>query len=60
MRWFFKKERIKTFFAFLPITINNETRWLEKVVVKQEFIEDCVSPIGEYFCSYWNNVKFLN
>jgi len=53
--------RIRTFFAFLPITIKNndfkETRWLEKVTV-QEVYRD----YSDYFLlvSHWEAVHFIN
>ena len=32
-------ERIITIFALFPITLNNETRWLEKCTIKQRYEE---------------------
>lgn len=40
MRWNKPKEldeRYRTFFAFLPITINGESRWLEIVRVREVY-----------------------
>lgn len=55
MRWIRKTRdwdiRVKTWFAILPVIINGECRWLEKVTVKQmylvvwinlEFIDDTI------------------
>lgn len=41
--------RYKVFFAFIPIRIHSEVRWLETVFVKQE-----------YTGLYWRNVAFLD
>lgn len=54
------KIRTKRFFALFPIVIGSEGRWLEYVTIEQQYIEDCISPIGEYFPSYWENLRFLN
>jgi len=46
MRWFKLRHgdrKIKTWFAFLPVTIGGETRWLEKVTVLylyDEYVEE--------------------
>ncbi len=61
MRWF-KKPGIKTGtvrttvkFAWWPITIKGETRWMEWVAVKQRFIRDgCM----EYTWIGWMNLDF--
>ena len=53
-------KRIKKFFAYFPVRINSEIRWLEYVTVEQEYVDSHVSPIGEFFTSYWKNVRFLN
>lgn len=40
MRWFRPNVldvRYRTFFALFPITIENETRWLEVVKVREEY-----------------------
>ena len=41
MRWYAPRDgdkEIKTWFAFLPVTIAGETRWLEKVTVVYEYV----------------------
>lgn len=58
MRWTKHKPedgdtRIKTKFAFLPIKIGDEVRWLEKVTVKQEYREG-------YDLSYWADIEFIS
>lgn len=40
------------FFAFLPVKIDRETRWLERVKVRQQFILTSEGP-------RWINVEFL-
>lgn len=54
-----KYKRVRTFFAFLPITINSKTKWLETITVEENFIPSHVSPIGEYFPAYWKKIKFI-
>ena len=49
--------RVKQWFALLPVTIGNETRWLEYVVVGQEYM-DLISPSGEPE-SAWKNLQFI-
>jgi len=61
MRWTKIKavdsERVKTWFALLPVTIGDETRWLERVSVKQRrgFVEirPGVSRVS------WSSVEFV-
>lgn len=48
-----RAERVKTWFAFSPVKINNEIRWLEKVTIKQLYIFKIVGV------SQWINVEFL-
>jgi len=46
--------RIKTFFAWLPVEVNHEVRWLEYVTVEQEYTCGCEdSP-------YWKDIKFID
>lgn len=50
--------RVKKFFAFLPITIGTETRWLETVEVQQiRRIDDYAIFGSEY---YWKNINFID
>lgn len=40
MKWKEPREgetRVVTYFAFFPVTINHETRWLETVTVKEQY-----------------------
>ena len=57
---FFKPEiganRLKTWFALIPVRIGRETRWFEKVTCLQEYV-DLISPSGEPEPS-WRNIKF--
>ena len=47
-------QRIKKHFAFLPITIGGETRWLEWV----EYTQEWYKPLS---CNWgWYNIKFNN
>ena len=44
MRWFSRRPfsfdtRVRSYFAFLPVTAGNETRWLEWVTVREEYFE---------------------
>jgi hypothetical protein len=53
--------RVVSKFAFLPISCKGEMRWLEKVKVRQEYMEvvdftNC--PVGSY--STWINLEFVD
>lgn len=56
MRWKIKykpvsdERRIRTFFAFLPINIDYEIRWLEKVTIEQEYMS----------AKYWRHIRFID
>lgn len=54
--------RVKRWFAIFPVTIKGETRWLEKVTVKQVYLsENYRNELGELKTMYeWNNVEFRN
>ena len=57
MRWIkkkkkFKDTRYKTKFAWLPIAIENEVRWLERVYLKQE-------RWYSWYETGWQNTQFL-
>jgi hypothetical protein len=43
----------RKWFAFLPININGETRWLEFVKVKGFYWLSC-------YGWYWANIEFVN
>jgi hypothetical protein len=45
---------VRKWFAFLPININGETRWLEVVKVKGFYWLSCY---GDW---YWENIEFVN
>lgn len=52
MRWYkprYRDTKIVTKFAFFPITIGRETRWLEKVTIKME-----------YGITMWHPIEFVN
>ena len=51
--------RIKSWFAIFPITIGNETRWLERVTVKQELLKKYYT-YQEGYSLRWNNFEFLD
>ncbi len=48
--------RQRRFFAFLPITIGSETRWLEFVTVEEEFREG-QSPYSD---DEWRRKRFID
>lgn len=61
--------RQKKKFAFFPITIEEpgkrETRWLETVVIEQEYTEGIVYYTLEPYDSgephfFWKNLRFVN
>lgn len=47
--------RILEKFAWLPIEIGNEIRWLEKVRIEQIYLR----KVDRVFIGCWSNVKFL-
>lgn len=49
--------RYKVFFAWLPITIGLETRWLERASVKQKYL-NAHTLRALPFSSYWLNLSF--
>ena len=51
--------RIRKKFAWLPIAINGECRWLEWVVVEQTYNHDYVNYENFQF-ECWYNTKFIN
>lgn len=51
-------KRIHKWFALFPVTIDNETRWLERVEVEQIYIKT-TTPSGEPGRN-WYNLKFVN
>jgi hypothetical protein len=56
MRWNEPKEldeRYRTFFAFLPVTINGESRWLEIVRVREVY-----KRIFSYGRGWWYMTNF--
>ena len=51
-------KRIHKWFALFPVTIKNETRWLERVEVEQIYVNK-TSLLG-YSEPNWRNLKFMN
>ncbi|MFA5053547.1 MAG: hypothetical protein WC565_05795 [Parcubacteria group bacterium] len=51
------EERIVSFFAFWPVTLKRngkfETRWLERVTIRQEF-----KVLGAF--AEWHNIEFVS
>lgn len=45
----------KKWFAFLPVYINGETRWLEFVKVRGYYLHNELTNNW-----YWKNIEFLN
>lgn len=70
MRIVFKKsekpkpgtQRVKTFFAILPVMIDNELRWLRRVKVMQEYQTYFFNFAGSSWeAEYeWVNIKFID
>jgi hypothetical protein len=62
----FKKEkspkvgdkRITSYFAFLPITVDNEIRWLENVTIEEEFTKDDELPHPMFHM--WEKIRFID
>ncbi len=63
MKWTKKKKlekgdkRTIRRFLFLPLKINEETRWLEMVNIEQEYDWDVLAVTFEKYY-YWYNVKW--
>lgn len=60
MRYYFKKhrptigdERVKIKFAWFPIKIDDEIRWLEYVTIRQRYV-------GIWGGSIWVNLEYIN
>lgn len=45
----------KTFFAWFPVTIKKETRWLEKITVRGSYEVSCFTGT-----LYWVNYEFID
>lgn len=50
--------RVRSWFAWKPVTIGLEQRWLEKVTVLERC--HCYSTFGGKVESEWNKVKFID
>lgn len=48
-------ERTRSWFAWLPVTIGNERRWLERVTVRQR-----CRYFTNYFSGAWENIAFVD
>ena len=56
MRWLepiVGDQRVTSYFAFFPVTINYETRWLERVKIRQEFRQGRTRD-------FWVYIKFID
>lgn len=53
MRWIKKRRRYVKRFTIFPIKIDDETRWLETVYLRQRF-DEWVFPRGQ-----WKNIEFV-
>lgn len=51
--------RIKKFFAWLPVTIGLETRWLEKVTIRQQYFSLHANRTIDHF-SGWMKCNFID
>ena len=49
-------ERIVHFFAWWPVFVRNEERWLEWVTIRQKFIVILDLPVPKTF---WRNEEFM-
>ena len=46
-------ERVRTFFAFFPVRVGDETRWFEKVTIREKFYCDEDS-------AWWRAEEFMD
>jgi len=53
------QKRIISKFLFLPLTIDDETRWLERATIYQEY-EECRIISAYLVPSKWENVRWVN
>ncbi len=53
-------QRLKKRFLWLPLTLGDETRWLEKAMVLQEYVEAMGVDMDGGPCplQYWRDVSF--
>jgi len=53
-------KRVRKYFAFWPVRINREIRWLEKVEIRQEYTEEPVHFMGrDLIREKWINKEFI-
>lgn len=53
--------RYKVFFAWLPVTIGLETRWLERISIKQEFHDSIANNKNiDYFSFRYRVREWIN
>lgn len=48
-----------SYFAILPVTIDGETRWFEKVKIKQTYCYS-MGSLEDGDTYYWSNDKFID
>jgi len=55
-------ERTKTYFAYLPVVTDAETRWWEDVTVKQRYVEVASLGDGGGFTAIkvWKSIEFVD
>lgn len=56
-------ERTKVWFAFLPVWIGRNIRWMEWVTVKQKFVRRRLPSMGAphpFDCVMWMNWEFID
>ncbi len=53
--YYLNQQKIVSYFALFPVTIEGETRWLEKVTILKEWYKG--GDFGEW-C--WTNIKFID
>jgi hypothetical protein len=56
MRWYRPQPgdfRVKTFFAWIPVMVETEARWLEQVIVRQRYVSG-------FSGSCWVTVEFID
>jgi len=55
-------ERTVQMFLWFPVTINNETRWLEQATIRQRYqkLPGSSSSMLLNSLNEWTNIEFLN
>lgn len=54
------EQRTRSHFAWLPITIKGEIRWLERVTYIEEWYATEIGYFGDPLSFAWHKIKFID